>query len=169
MGKGKYNQQLQVDAIRLLKPEIKENYLFVFLKYKDLGKDYLAHIEAQLEEMKVSYLILDNLTQESMWSVFKKASVAIMTPVSDGTPNTALEAMSARCPLILGNLNYDKDLFEGVSFKLKEDSPEALCQQIEQAITAYPPTLIEEGFARVSKLGNRHVEMEKIHAIYRSV
>jgi glycosyltransferase involved in cell wall biosynthesis len=49
-----------------------------------------------------------------------------MTPISDGTPNSALEAMSARCPLIMPNLPYDKSIFEDCCFVLNNDDPKEL-------------------------------------------
>jgi glycosyltransferase involved in cell wall biosynthesis len=100
--------------------------------------------------------------------VLKKASLCIMTPLSDGTPNSALEAMSAKCPLIVSNLNYDLDLFGDSCFKLKTFDQEELTNLVERALMDYPSLLIDNAFKNVSLHGNREIEMGKLDTFYKS-
>lgn len=168
-----YNAELQLSSIKLLSKQIIDNYTFVFINKNGMNRDYLTLIEEKLKalssEIGLSYLLIERLSQSHLWQFYKKASLTIMTPVSDGTPNTALEAMAAKCPLIIPNLPYDSDLFNGTCLKMYSNSPECLAELIEQAIFAYPDDLISEGYKKVSYLGNRCVEMKKLENIYLSI
>jgi glycosyltransferase involved in cell wall biosynthesis len=95
-----------------------------------------------------------------------KASLCLMTPISDGTPNSALEAMSAKCPIIMSNLNYDSDLFEGTCLKLKTFDSAELQNLIQFALDDYPVSLLEKGYEKVNSLGNRNIEMKKLEDFY---
>jgi len=92
-----------------------------------------------------------------------------MTPISDGTPNSALEAMSAKCPLILSNLDYDKDLFENTCLQLNTFDANEFKHSIESALRNYDHSRLSTAFETVKQLGNRSVEMEKLAAIYASL
>ena len=89
-----------------------------------------------------------------------------MTPISDGTPNSALEAMAAQCPLIISNLNYDKDLFENTCIKLNSFEVIELKDKIENSLMNYNPELLSNAFNKVSALGNRSIEMKKLEEFY---
>ena len=92
-----------------------------------------------------------------------------MTPISDGTPNSALEAMAAKCPLVISNLNYDKDLFENTCVKLKSFDVEELVEVIEASLIHYDLALLERAYQQVLTQGNRTVEMEKMVHVYNSI
>ncbi len=164
-----YNTELQVDSIGLVGDNIKNKYYFVFIKYRDWVEDYVEMIERKLKKLNVKYLILNDIPQAEMWCYFNNASLTMMTPLSDGTPNTALEAMSARCPLIIGNLNYDRDLFDGTCIKLSENTPEKLAEAIKNALNDYPEELLNNAYGKVLISGNRKVEMRKLLTIYESL
>lgn len=93
----------------------------------------------------------------------------IHTPISDGTPNSALEAMAAKSPLILPEIGYDKDLFENACFYISENSPQLLADLIIKAISKYPQELLANAFENVNKYGKREVEMMKLHSFYKSL
>ena len=104
-----------------------------------------------------------------MWMMLKKASICIMTPISDGTPNSALEAMAAKCPLIISNLNYDIDLFHNTCIKLNSFEVTELKNKIETALLSYDQDLLNNAFKQVSIHGNRKIEMAKLEQIYQMV
>ena len=60
----------------------------------------------QFYSLKINYVILNFLSQEEMWCYFQNTSLTIMTPISDGTPNSALEAMASKSPLIISDLPH---------------------------------------------------------------
>lgn len=163
-----YDTRLQIEAIRQLPEKIIEQYIFVFLKYKKLGEEYLAGIEHDLQSIPgLHYIIYDHLYQDEMMQCYKHASLAIMTPVRDGSPNSALEAMAARCPLIMRKLDYDQDLYGNACLLLEQADAGKLSLLMEKALSAYPSELLEQAFLQVSKHGNREVEMGKILQLYK--
>lgn len=160
-----YNVETQIAAIKLLPKAILDRYEFVFIKGAD---PYSANRIAELGQIPgLRFRVYDKLTQQQMFTMYRYAKLTFMVPHSDGTPNTALEAMSARCPLILPNLDrYDAEIFHGSCYMLKNNTAEELAQAISSCIANYPNELLDEGFARANTFGNRAVEMEKLYAIY---
>jgi hypothetical protein len=139
----------------------------VLIKGSRTPESYMSKIMGLLKQCGIPFHIFDSLTQYEMWSMFKLSSLAIMTPKTDGTPNSALEAMAAKCPLILGSFKYDEDLFsERFCHRMKTDSVQELTNLITDSIQNYPQTKTEAALENVSKLGNRPVEMERLKMLY---
>jgi glycosyltransferase involved in cell wall biosynthesis len=115
---------------------------------------------------RISYHILENLPQEILWQFYKKAAVTVMTPITDGTPNTALEAMAAKCPLIIPDLDYDKQLFDGTCMRLKIYNSVELAELMTIAVENYSNEMIENAFQNVKLYGNRSREMQKLEQLY---
>jgi glycosyltransferase involved in cell wall biosynthesis len=165
-----YNVSFQIDTISLLDREYIERFTFVFIRGKQFDVNYyqaqLKRLEYLKNEINLNYLIFDYLDQPTMWTLMKKASLCMMTPISDGTPNSALEAMAAKCPLIVSNLNYDSDLFDNTCIKLKSFEVTEFKDVIEGALTKYNPELVVNAFKQVSKFGNRNDEMNKLEQLY---
>lgn len=168
-----YNIEFQIETLALLDPTILQSYTFVFIRGKQYDETYYQRQLKRLAELKathqINYLVIDYFTQEEMWMLLKKASLCVMTPISDGTPNSALEAMSAKCPLILSNLDYDKDLFENTCLQLNTFDANEFKHSIESALRNYDHSRLSTAFETVKQLGNRSVEMEKLAAIYASL
>lgn len=169
----KYNIELQIKAFSKLNRQIIDRYTFVFIRGKHFDHDYfqvqLQKLEKLKEDLNLNFLILDYLDQQTLWMVLKKASLCVMTPLSDGTPNSALEAMAAKCPLIVSNLNYDLDLFGDSCFKLKTFEQAELANLVELALVDYPSSLINNAFKNVTLHGNREIEMGKLESFYQSI
>jgi glycosyltransferase involved in cell wall biosynthesis len=167
-----YNIGFQLDAISKLDRKIIERFTFVFIRGKQFDEEYfqiqLNRLIQLKAEINLSYHVIDYLDQPSMWMFLKKASLCLMTPISDGTPNSALEAMAAKCPLVISNLNYDKDLFENTCVKLKSFDVEELVEVIEASLLHYDLVLLERAYQQVLAQGNRTVEMEKMAQAYNS-
>jgi glycosyltransferase involved in cell wall biosynthesis len=105
-----------------------------------------------------------------MWTTYKYAALTFMVPHSDGTPNSALEAMAAECPLILRDLEaYDKELFDGTCIKLKEATPQCFADTIFDCLNHYPEELKEVALQKVKKFGNRTIEMDKLYSCYKKI
>ena len=168
-----YNIGFQLDAISKLDRNIIERFTFVFIRGKQFDEEYyqvqLKRLIQLKEDINLSYHVIDYLDQQSRWMFLKKASLCLMTPISDGTPNSALEAMAAKCPLVISNLNYDKDLFENTCVKLKSFDIEELVEVIEASLTHYDLSLLERAYQQVLAQGNRTVEMEKMVHAYNSI
>jgi glycosyltransferase involved in cell wall biosynthesis len=164
-----YDVELQIEALRLLPNSVLNEYYFVFIYGPNT--DYYVTMKQKLANLKgLNYIILDRISQMEMWTCYKYAALTFMVPHSDGTPNTALEAMAAGCPLILRDLEaYDKDLFEGTCVKLKEATPQCLADTIVSSLTNYPEGLKQAAMEKVTLHGNRAIEMEKLYTWYKKI
>ena len=105
-----------------------------------------------------------------MFCYFQNASLTIMTPISDGTPNSALEAMASKSPLIISDVPHlDKNLFSNTCIKFKGNNPKLLAKLIETNISNYPSILLENALLNVEKYGNRNIEMNKLEYLYETI
>ncbi|MCW3127612.1 MAG: glycosyltransferase 1 protein [Bacteroidetes bacterium] len=165
-----YNIGVQIDAIALLPKEVLVNYIFVFIRGKQYNVDYYERMKSKLEGLKASlhftYLIKDYLNQEDLWTYYNYASLTVMTPRSDGTPNSALEAMVAKCPLIMPDLPYDKAIFENTCFVWTGNEAKELAGLMEKALVSYPVQLLDTAYHRANEQGNRAIEMNKLEKLY---
>ncbi|MFM1876607.1 MAG: hypothetical protein RL266_2344 [Bacteroidota bacterium] len=165
-----YQTELQLKALLEIPENLRPQLALVLIKGNRTPDSYMQKIERVLKECGLPFHIFESLTQHEMWSMFKLSSLAIMTPKTDGTPNSALEAMAAKCPLILGSFQYDEDLFsEQFCHRMKTDSVDELTELITESIQNYPQEKINAAFVNVSKHGNRPVEMERLKALYLSL
>lgn len=164
---GVYNMEYQIEAIRKLPLDFMKNVKFVFVKGRQPSEVYFLDIVKNLDSIpNIDYVIYDRIAQEEMWAILKYAKVAFMVPKSDGTPNSALECLAVNTPLIMGDLNYDKQLFENVCLTTKLSDPSMLTELIQQAMISYPNELLEEGQRKIEEFGNRKVEMTKLQEAY---
>jgi glycosyltransferase involved in cell wall biosynthesis len=165
-----YDIELQLNAIELLPRNIIKNFYFVFVRGKKYNPAYANNLYEKLKLLQakigLSYIVEEYLSQETIWMYYKKATLTIMTPLSDGTPNSALEAMAANCPLILPKLNYDPELFENTTLVLENRNSHTLAQLIKWGVENYDPHMIEYAHSRVLLNGNRQTEMEKLYTLY---
>lgn len=166
-----YNINYQLDAIQALPKQVIDDYTFVFIIGKGSDSKYAtSQIErlGQLnEEIGLNYICFEHLSQNELWAVMKQASLTLITPKSDGTPNSALEAMVCKCPVILSNLKYDKELFGNEIPRCDLTDNKTLTRAIEQILDHtihYPIETISEN---VEKHGNREIEMKKIRLLYK--
>ncbi len=165
-----YQTEVQLKALLEIPVSLRPQLALVLIKGNRTPDSYMAKVECLLKECGLPFHIFDSLTQQEMWSMFKLGSLAIMTPKTDGTPNSALEAMAAKCPLILGSFQYDEDLFsEQFCHRMKSDSAEELSDLIAESLPNYPQEKLEAAFENVSKRGNRPVEMERLKELYLSL
>lgn len=87
--------------------------------------EYSQSIKKRIKESQINHCVklLPPLSFEEMMEEYYNSDIVIMTPKSDGTPNSALEAMYLKKPVVLGDLPYDKDLFNDQTiWQLKENT-----------------------------------------------
>jgi hypothetical protein len=161
-----YNVETQIEAIKLLNKATREGYTFVFIHGKDIfmePDDYFFRMRDEIKKVEgLKYIIFDRLTQKETWACFKQTSLTIMVPHTDGTPNSAVEAMSARSKLIMGDADYDPVLFGDTCIRVKSTDALQLAQAIEKSLVSYPEGLLDYAFSKASQYGNRKVEMNKV-------
>ena len=162
-----YNVEYQIKAIKKLPPEFLQKVKFVFIKGSNTDQTYYDSLVKQFDQIAhLNYQIYEQVSQNEIWSILKYSKVAFMVPKSDGTPNSALECMAVSTPLIMGDLNYDEQLFKGVCLTAKLNDPSSLAACILQSVLDYPKDLLEKGQIKVEEFGNRSVEMTKLQNAY---
>jgi len=165
-----YRTELQLEALKTLPIKLKNSIFLLLIKGRKINTPYLVRIQKLLNECGISYHVFDSLTQRQMWSAFKQSSLTIMTPKTDGTPNSALEAMAAKCPLILGSFAYDSDLFsKSFCIRMKTDSSKELNELIISSLSNYSKTTLNSAFENVLNKGNRPTEMGRLQKLYEKV
>lgn len=165
-----YNMEYQLEAIKALSDNILEEYSFLFIKRVGDESDFYHSFKSALNEIpNLKYDIVEGLSQNQMWATLKASSLTYMVPKSDGTPNTALECMAGEVPFIMGNLNYNKELFDNVCLISDLLSSKDFVSKIEEALTDYPTALLKRAKEIVSKFGDRKAEMEKLGNIYKKL
>lgn len=162
-----YNHELAIEAVKILPKDIQEKYTLVFVHRNSTDKEYVAKIEKALEEQPMNYVFLDYVPSALLYSLYKKAAAIVMTPLSDGTPVSAIEAMALGKPLILSPLEYDADIFQKDTVNLlktwnKEELAISLTNILHNQTTLNTTKAAE--LARTK--ANRLVEMQKLQALY---
>jgi len=162
----KYNNELILSAIQLLPEETRKELTLVMISPIKHDQHYFDSTMKFAHGLGCKIELKPEMSQQEMWKEFFKAGLCIMTPISDGTPNTAFEALAAKCPLIIPPLPYDKGLFEGVTIQLKAYDKNELYGYISQHLKGELKINLDEGFERVKKEGNRFDQMVKLNLLY---
>ena len=160
-----YNHELALRAISLLPLPLKNNYKFVFVGKDSGDNDYQRKLEdiiKNLGEVKIEFI--RKQTQKALFELYKKASLVIMVPKSDGSPVSAMEALICESKLILGPLEYDADIFSDNVIKMETWEPQELMEKITNMLqTSFKP--LPE---RVKLLIDRKTNMDNVTTIYNS-
>jgi len=160
-----YNHEFCLNAIELLPNEIKFRYKMVFV-----GKDggdigYQQKLEERMKSIRdVEFIFLPKLSQNAIIELYKRASLVIMTPQSDGSPVSAMEALACGTKVILGPLHYDIDIFNNAHILNSWDFRE-LSEKISNVIRVPSKMMSDEWYSLI----NRNAEMEKMREIYKAL
>ncbi len=161
-----YNHELALEAINQLGKTLIEQYHFVFIDKNTRDQSYAAKIQALMDESPARIIWLDKLDQLSLFQMYKDATLIVMTPLSDGTPVTAIEAMLTKHPLILPPLEYDEDLFSEGICQFKDWTASALAEAMTTILENKIELDVELAYKKAIALGNRAVEMKKLEQLY---
>lgn len=160
-----YNHEFVIAAINKLPMRLKVDYTYVFIGNESNNK-YASEIDRLLKTSSFNYQFLKTQSHEQMLNLYKQSILTIMTPKSDGTPVSALEAICSGSPVVFGPLDYDEDLFKYGSIRLKSWDENELSEKIQLSLDGkveYNMGLAEE---RIKNKGNTIIEMRKILKIY---
>ena len=165
-----YNTLFQIETLKLLKKEVLTSLQLVFIIGRNHDASLLKKVKSELKNLEVEHHFVEYLEQYELWALYRTSDITIMTPKSDGTPNSGLEAMSGRSHLILGNLPYDEDLFNDEScLRMRTDSEKELANIITSCIDSPNYKRLDSAFQIVSEKGNRTVEMGRLEKLYETV
>lgn len=168
-----YNHELAIDSIKLLPREIKNNYSFIFLDEDSDDQNYVSFIKEKMREVLNSdFIFLPRQDQKTVFELYKRSSLVVMTPDSDGSPVSAMEAMVCGSPVILPEMNYDTDLFNpGTIFFFPEYTPSSLANQINFVINNPDRVklITDNAKKKIIEKGDRVKEMTKLYNIYQEL
>jgi glycosyltransferase involved in cell wall biosynthesis len=129
-----YNHGLCLAAIALLGSHIKAKFKMVFVGKGHGDLAYQQELERQMEQQPdTRFEFIGNQKQEAIFELYKRASLVVMTPLSDGSPVSGMEALLCGAKLILGPLNYDSEVFSR-AIRMKEWDPAELASLIVRAL-----------------------------------
>lgn len=117
--------------------------------------------------------VLGPRTKHELIQLYRDADLVVMVPKSDGTPVSGVEALLARKPLIMGPLDYDKDLFNPETvWTLKTRSPVELAEKM-RLVLALPEPAIQlkaaTGFLAAREHADLKKEIKKVERLYSSL
>lgn len=162
-----YNHEFALQALALLPAELRERYALVLVHSDSPEREYVQHIEAMLQAQDMQYVFLPLLAPAQLFALYCAAAIVVMTPTSDGTPVSALEAMYLRAPLILPPLPYDAELFpEAAVHRFSDWQPQALAQCIVDVLQQGNSPDTQLAADTVRRLADRRNEMQRLQQIY---
>jgi L-malate glycosyltransferase len=116
-----YNLDIIVKAFHLFVKKC-DNAILVMLTDDSLYSEKINKLVHELG-IEENVKLVTELTFPQLIEQYRVSNQVVMIPASDGTPNTALEAMLCKTPVILGQANYDELIFN-LSTVSKIDKPE---------------------------------------------
>ena len=110
-----YNIDIIIDAYFEIKDQIPQSKLALI--NDSPGSPYSESILTKINQLNLtdSIIVLPSQTSDQMIYWYKNSSAVISIPNSDGTPNSVLEAMLAKRNIVIGNYDYDQDLFSNLN------------------------------------------------------
>ena len=167
-----YQHEIALDAVKGLPDNLKKEYVFVFLDADSTDTDYVSFIRDKMSRMPDSLIeFFPKLSQEIVFKLYSEASLVVMTPLTDGSPVSALEAMATGTPVLMPDLDYDNEIFNEttVNFFSNSDSKD-LSEKIRQLLLQDAEDVKTKNACEVvGKMADRNSEMEKLVEIYKSI
>ena len=165
-----YNHEMSIDAISKLDLGLLNNFIFVFLDKNSKNKKYVHKIQKlMLSVSEAKFEFFEDLSQLSMFELYKRASLVVMTPVSDGSPVSAMEAMFCKTPLILPALPYDQDLFGGGVHLLQTWDSTELATAMQAILSGQIRLDTDEAMVNLLNKGDRLKEMNRLNDVYKQL
>lgn len=94
---------------------------------------YAIEIETLVSSLGLttSVRFINKMGLSGLVQTYSNSDLVVMIPESDGTPNTALEAMVSKVPVLLGKAAYDETLFsKNWVWRLSENSTKQLLEKL---------------------------------------
>lgn len=161
-----YNHECALDAIALLDANIRHSHRFVFLDANTSNVAYKAQIAAKIESVEADILWLPRLAESDLFGWMKGAAAVVMTPHSDGTSVSALEALAAGAPVFLPNIGYDSDLFGDTTIQFEANDRVDLSEKLNAVLSFAHDQGKQQRIERIRERASREKEMERLDALY---
>lgn len=140
-----------------------------------VGSEYSNQIHQLAKKLSIEEKIIWKpfVNTEELIELYKISNIVVMIPDSDGTPNSALEAMLLKTPVVLGNVPYDVDLFNtDTVWQIPKNSAIELTMTLEKILKTSENEInfkLENACKIVIKKATLGAAIEKIESIYTSI
>lgn len=163
-----YNHEFALEAIAKLSLDFKQSFKMVFIG-KDAGnQNYQKGLEKKMKELvDVRFEFLPKQQSQSMYELYKRATLVVMTPISDGTPVSMMEASLSGCQTILGPLAYDPDILNPNIVQLSEWDTDELARLIEAKLDS--PKTFTALSQEITERYSRESNMERVASLYQQL
>lgn len=167
-----YNIHLIIDTLPILLaryPKIK----LVITEYR-ADPSYRQQLDQQIQALGVesSVRFVGSIPNNELNMYYSLSDLVITIPPSDGFPQTSLEAMACHTPNVLGNLpNYDEFLTHKLNAYFVDFTPDSLAAGIFELLddSSLYQTIVDNGKALVTDIGNLEREADRVEAVYRTL
>lgn len=149
------NHDLAMAAIAQLPQDVKQTHIMVFVGRDGSDTEYIQHVTGLMKAQKdVTFVFLKRQDQRSLLELYKRADAVVMTPLSDGSSVSAMEALLCGSKLILGPLKYDRDIFSS-AVQMQTWNASELAELITQTVqNPSTPKLSDAELARMDQQTN---------------
>lgn len=167
-----YNIELVLEGVKIFREKYGRKNLRLVQIDDAPGSAYSESIRKMIEDWNLTdnVVLLESQKLRQMVANYLRADLVLMAPKSDGTPNTALEAMYLKKPLIMGNLEYDADIFnEETVWKLRENTAPEVARAIFECVSADSTRVnkkIENARAKVLESATLGAALERVQGLY---
>lgn len=164
-----YNIDLIIDAFKIFVSVANNARLTLIDDFPD--SEYSTLIKNKIKELALNdnVDILSKQTQNDIIKQYLKSSIVISVPKSDGTPNSLLEAMLLKTPIISNQSISDNPLFDTI-LKIKENTPEALSLEMKNLfMNNQSDEYLNNNKEIVVQKASLNSSVKKIKQIYQSV
>jgi len=160
-----YNHELALKAISKLPIEVQQKYIFVFINKNSTNTKYVNKIQNIIDSLTSLNIRFENsLNASDYFELLSRSELVIMTPDSDGSPVSGMEALAAQSKLILPKLDYDKDLLEMAHFY----EPNNFDSLLSTILTTLNSNKEKRDTSFLDKV-DRNIEMTKVETIYKNI
>lgn len=167
-----YNHEFAIEAICKLPKEILHDYTFVFVNSDSHDQVYVNKIKLLLSNnLNIGWEFLPTLSKRDMIRLYSRAALVVMTPLNDGSPVSAMEAMMTKTPVVLPPLEYDKEIFKETTFQFKSWKTEELADLISSILQNPDSTndKVKLAYEVVMERGNFENQMKRVFELYQSI
>jgi glycosyltransferase involved in cell wall biosynthesis len=164
-----YQQEIAIAAINALPEHLLSEFFFVFVNKDSKDQSYVYDIKGLIDSSKAKIIWLNSMDQMTLYQTYKDASLVVMTPKSDGTPVSALEAMICKKPVILPPITYDEDLFKLGTIKAASWNYQDFTDLIKNILDGKVSIDTENSYNSIIEKVDNDKELKRLEKIYNTL
>lgn len=168
-----YNLHILVKAFKILQNSCLRYTLTLLDDRPDTGYSELVRKEVANCGLNDAVTFLPKQNFNGMRDLYHHADMVVMIPSSDGTPNSAIEAMLMKKPVILSDLPYDEDIFnEETVWKISELTEEFVASKIKEVVQLDEERkefMIKKAYSIALEKANLEIEVKKVDRLYQKI